>query len=76
MPKLPIFMLLPIIKVQRSWDFFAFTRTLSAYEILLNKNTTLLLSTDSEIYHLLKESPLAIKTQPDFTKDTNGEDDL
>lgn len=59
-----------------SRDFFAFTRTLSAYEILLNKNTTLLLSTDSEIYHLLKESPLVIKTQPDFTKDNNGEDDL
>ncbi|AMJ94367.1 protease modulator HflC [Alteromonas stellipolaris] len=57
-------------------DFYAFTRTLSAYEKLLNKNTTLLLSTDSEIYRLLKEVPLAEKTQPHFSKDTNGEDDL
>ena len=59
-----------------SRDFYAFTRTLSAYEKLLNKNTTLLLSTDSELYQLLKEAPLAKKTQPDFTKDTNGEDDF
>lgn len=59
-----------------SRDFYTFTRTLSAYEKLLNKNTTLLLSTDSEIYLLLKEAPPAEKVQADFTKDTTGEDDL
>ena len=59
-----------------SRDFYAFTRTLSAYEKLLNKNTTLLLSTDSEIYRLLKEAPLTEKTQPDFSEDIDNEDDL
>lgn len=61
---------------QASRDFYAFTRTLSAYEKLLNKKTTLLLSTDSELYQLLKAAPLAEKDQPNFVKDTNGEDDL
>jgi membrane protease subunit HflC len=61
---------------QASRDFYAFTRTLSAYEKLLNKNTTLLLSTDSEIYRLLKDVPFEEITQPDLSKDTHGEDDL
>lgn len=59
-----------------SRDFYAFTRTLSAYEKLLNKNTTLLLSTDSEIYRLLKEAPLTEKTPPDFSEDIDNEDNL
>ena len=45
-------------------------------EKLLNKNTTLLLSTDSELYQLLKAAPLTEKDQLNFAKDTNGEDDL
>ena len=34
--------------------FYAFIRSLQAYELVLNDNTTLVLSTDSELFKYLK----------------------
>lgn len=36
--------------------FYAFTRSLQTYEIALSKNTTLLLSTDSELFQYLQDT--------------------
>ncbi|MGB6139736.1 MAG: protease modulator HflC, partial [Pseudoalteromonas rhizosphaerae] len=40
--------------------FYAFIRSLQAYELVLNDNTTLVLSTDSELFKYLKNTD----TQP------------
>jgi membrane protease subunit HflC len=39
----------------KSVDFYEFTRTVEAYERLVEKNTTLVLSTDSDLFKFLKE---------------------
>ena len=37
-------------------EFYDFTRTLDVYRTVLQKDTTLILSTDSELFHLLKSA--------------------
>ncbi len=39
---------------QAAADFYAFTRTLEAYQAVMTADTSLILSTDSDIFHLLK----------------------
>lgn len=41
-------------KSPRSIEFYDFTRTMQAYESLISKNTTLVLSTDSDLFKFLK----------------------
>ena len=37
-------------------EFYGFTRTLDVYRSVLKKDTTLIMSTDSELFHLLKSA--------------------
>ena len=39
---------------QAAADFYAFTRTLEAYQAVMTSDTSLILSTDSDIFRLLK----------------------
>ncbi|WP_426370298.1 protease modulator HflC [Pseudocolwellia sp. HL-MZ7] len=43
-------------------EFYAFTRSLQTYEIALSKNTTFLLSTDSELFQYLQHTQANKKT--------------
>ena len=45
-------------------DFYNFTRTLETYSKIADPNTTIVLSTDSEIYRLMKSLPPAATTAP------------
>jgi membrane protease subunit HflC len=44
--------------IQSTGEFFEFVRTLELYEKSLDKNSTLYLSTDNELLHLLEGSSL------------------
>lgn len=36
-------------------DFYSFTRTLEGYEAAINKDTRMILTTDSDLFRLLKQ---------------------
>ena len=43
-------------KTPEAADFYDFTRTLDVYKTVLQKDTTMIMSTDSELFHLLKSA--------------------
>jgi membrane protease subunit HflC len=43
-------------KTPQAAEFYDFTRTLDVYRTVLQEDTTLIMSTDSELFHLLKSS--------------------
>lgn len=49
-------------------EFYAFTRTLSSYQTILNKDMTLVLSTDSDIFKFLSSTDLQILKETKTSK--------